>query len=38
MGFFDRFKTRDEPQVTPPMTDALLSALMNGETITREKP
>jgi HK97 family phage portal protein len=37
MGFFDRFKTRDEPQVTPPMTDALLSALMNGETITREK-
>ena len=37
MGFLDRFKTRDEPQVTPPMTDALLSALMNGETITREK-
>lgn len=37
MGLFDRFKTRDEPQVTPPMTDALLSALMNGETITREK-
>ena len=37
MGFFDRFKTRDEPQVTPPITDALLSALMNGETITREK-
>ena len=34
MGFFDRFKTRDEPQVTPPMTDALLSALMK---ITREK-
>lgn len=39
MGLFDRFRKRDEePQeVTPPMTDALLSALMNGETITREK-
>lgn len=36
MGIFDRFKTRDEP-IEPPMTDALLSALISGETITREK-
>lgn len=41
MGLFDRFKTRDEPQtvpqVEPPMTDALLRALLSNETITRDK-
>lgn len=37
MSFFDFLKTRDEPQVEPPMTDALLRALINNETITREK-
>ena len=37
MGFFDRFRTREEPQIEPPMTDALLSALLKNETITREK-
>lgn len=37
MGLFDRFKTRDEPQIEPPMTDALLRALLSNETITREK-
>lgn len=41
MGLFDRFKTRDEPQtvpqVEPPMTDALLRALLRNETITRDK-
>ena len=39
MGLFDRFRKREEPlpEVTPPMTDALLSALINGETITRQK-
>ena len=35
-------QTRDEPQatetaVTPPVSDVLLQALINGETITREK-
>ena len=37
MGIFDRFRTREEPQIEPPMTDALLSALLKNETITREK-
>ena len=48
MGFFNRTekpKQRDEPiteirnvqDVTPPINDVLLKALINGETITREK-
>ena len=44
MGLFDRFKNRDtsEPTNTTPITspvvdDVLLQALLNGETITREK-
>lgn len=39
MGFFDRFKTRDEPlpEVEPPISDVLLRALLQNETITREK-
>lgn len=35
MGFLDLFRTREE--VTPPVDDVLLQALLNGETITREK-
>ena len=35
MGIFDFFKR--EVEVTPPVDDVLLSALLNGETITREK-
>lgn len=41
MGLFDRFKkpeeVREEKKVTPPVSDLLLQALLNGETITREK-
>ena len=40
MKLFPNFRRRDdseEPRIEPPMTDALLSALINGETITREK-
>lgn len=41
MGFFDFIKTRDEPQpepeITPPVSDVLLKALLEGEEITREK-
>lgn len=37
MGLFDFIKTRDEPTVEPPISDVLLSALLSGETITREK-
>ena len=39
MGIFDRWRrdNREEVNVEPPMTDALLSALLNNETITREK-
>lgn len=38
MALFDRFRRRDEtPTLTPPVSDVLLQALMNGETITREK-
>ena len=39
MGLFDRiFKKRDmNTNVTPPIDDVLLQALINGETITREK-
>ena len=39
MGLFNRiFKKRDtNANVTPPVDDVLLQALMNGETITREK-
>ena len=48
MGFFNRSekpKQRDEPiteirnvqDITPPINDVLLKALINGETITREK-
>ena len=36
MGIFDRFRKRDNP-VTPPVSDVLLQAIMNGETITKEK-
>ena len=40
MGFFNRiFRKRDttNANVTPPIDDVLLQALINGETITREK-
>lgn len=38
MGFFDFMRKREtEPTVTPPVDDVLLKALMNNETITREK-
>ena len=38
MGFFSKIRTRDEPTVTEPVVDdVLLRALMNNETITREK-
>lgn len=38
MGIFDIFRTREEtPPVTPKVDDVLLSALLNNETITREK-
>lgn len=43
MGLFDIFKRRDTeapastPAVTPPVSDVLLQALLNNETITREK-
>lgn len=36
MGFFD-FWTREEPTQEPIVDDVLLQALLNGETITREK-
>lgn len=38
MGLFD-FLRREQPlpEVTPPVSDVLLSALLNNETITREK-
>lgn len=37
MGLFNRQK-RDAPEeITPPVSDVLLQALLNGETITREK-
>ena len=42
MGLFDRLKKRDTSNTTTPVTspivdDVLLQALLNGETITREK-
>ena len=37
MGLFDFIKTRDEPKVEPKIDDVLLKALLDGETITREK-
>lgn len=38
MGFFDRYKKRDTTQTLEPQaSDVLLRALLNGETITREK-
>lgn len=43
MGLFDIFKRRDTeapastPAVTPPVSDVLLQALLNNETITRDK-
>ena len=38
MGLFDFMKKRDAEQtVTPPVDDVLLKALLNNETITREK-
>lgn len=36
MGIFDYFHKRDEP-ITPQVDDVLLQAILNGETITREK-
>ena len=35
MGFFDFFKR--EEKITPPLDDVLLTALLKGESITREK-
>lgn len=38
MGFFDRYKKRDTtPTLEQQVSDVLLRALLNGETITREK-
>lgn len=38
MGIFSKFRTRDEPvNIEPQLDDVLLRALLNGETITREK-
>ena len=42
MGLYDFLFVRDDapeplPQVDPPVSDLLLKALMDGETITREK-
>ena len=38
MGILDFLHRRDEtPDITPPVNDVLLQALINGETITREK-
>lgn len=37
MGLFDRFRKREEQEITPPVSDVLLKALISGETITREK-
>lgn len=37
MGLFDFLHKRDETPITPPVENVLLQALLNGETITREK-
>ena len=40
MGLFDAFRKRDETPPTPQepiVDDVLLQALLNGETITRDK-
>ncbi|MBP5423725.1 MAG: phage portal protein [Paludibacteraceae bacterium] len=38
MAFFDRFRKREEePHIEPPISDALLSALIKNEVITRDK-
>lgn len=38
MGVFDYFRKRDTtPTIEPPVSDVLLSAILNGEAITREK-
>ena len=37
MGLLDFFKKRETPTVEPPVSDVLLSAILNGEVITREK-
>lgn len=38
MGFFEKLKKRDAPPtIEPQVSDVLLRALLNGETITREK-
>lgn len=37
MGLFSRKRDKEEPDITPPISDVLLQALLNGETITREK-
>lgn len=37
MGFMEKFRKRDIPQIEPAVSDVLLRALLEGETITREK-
>lgn len=37
MGLFDFFQKRDDTPITPPVNDVLLQALLNSESITREK-
>ena len=37
MGLFDLFNKREEPKEEPIVDDVLLRALLNEETITREK-
>ena len=37
MGLLDFFRKRETPTVEPPVSDVLLSAILNGEVITREK-
>lgn len=39
MGFFEKLKKREDapPTIEPQVSDVLLRALLNGETITREK-
>lgn len=37
MGLLDFLKKRETPAVEPPVSDVLLSAILNGEVITREK-
>lgn len=37
MAWYDFIRKRDTPEITLPVSDVLLQALLNGETITREK-